>query len=58
MDREKDILTTEEAANYLQVQPITIREWAREGNIPAKKIGRQWRFSKRVLLEWIESEDD
>lgn len=52
-----DILTTEEAAAYLKVKPLTVREWAREGKIEAKKVGKQWRFSKRLLLKWVESGD-
>lgn len=48
------ILTTEEAAEFLKVKPITIREWARDGKIQGKKLGRQWRFSKKTLIEYIE----
>jgi excisionase family DNA binding protein len=52
--RTKDVLNAEEAAEFLGFNPYTIREKARLGEIPGRKIGREWRFSRRRLLEWIE----
>lgn len=55
MVKDKDvILTTEEAAELLKVKPITVREWARDGKIQGKKLGRQWRFSKKTLIDYVE----
>ena len=51
----RDVLNVEEAAEYLRFSPYTIREKAREGEIPGRKIGKEWRFSRRALLEWLES---
>jgi excisionase family DNA binding protein len=50
----KDVLNAEEAAEFLGFNPYTIREKARLGEIPGRKIGREWRFSRRQLLEWVE----
>ena len=48
------MMTVEEVAEYLSLHPLTVRRLARDGEIPAFKVGRQWRV-KRVLLErWIE----
>jgi hypothetical protein len=33
---------------------LTVRRLAREGEIPAFKIGRQWRVKKDLLDRWIE----
>jgi excisionase family DNA binding protein len=52
----KDVLNAEEAAEFLGFNPYTIREKARLGEIPGRKIGREWRFSRRRLLEWLEEE--
>lgn len=52
--REKEVLNVEEVAELLGFQPYTIREKAREGEIPGRKIGKEWRFSRRQLLEWLE----
>lgn len=52
--RDKEVLNVEEVAALLGFQPYTIREKAREGEIPGRKIGKEWRFSRRMLLEWLE----
>ena len=49
-----EVLTVEEAAEYLRVAGTTLMAKAREGEIPGKRIGRLWRFSRRELLEWVE----
>jgi excisionase family DNA binding protein len=53
----KDVLNAEEAAEFLGFNPYTIREKARLGEIPGRKIGREWRFSRRQLLAWVEGGD-
>ena len=50
----REILTTEQAAEYLQLSVETVKRKARASMIPAAKIGREWRFSRRQLLEWVE----
>lgn len=51
--RSKEVLNAEEAAEFLGFNPYTVREKARLGEIPGRKIGREWRFSREALLEWI-----
>jgi excisionase family DNA binding protein len=50
---DKEVMNTEEAAQFLGLKPFTIREYAKQGIIPAKKIGKQWRFVKVDLLSWL-----
>lgn len=50
------IMTIEEVAHYLSLHELTVRRLAREGEIPAFKIGRQWRVKKDLLDRWIERE--
>ena len=50
------IMTIEEVARYLSLHELTVRRLAREGEIPAFKIGRQWRVKKILLDRWIERE--
>ncbi len=46
----------EEAAEYLGVNKDTIRNWIRKENgIPANKIGRQWKFKRSELDDWVKS---
>lgn len=47
------IMTTNEIAEYLKLHPITIIKYAREGKIPATRIGRVWRFDKELIDRWI-----
>ena len=46
----------DEAAEYLGSKPGTIRDWIRKGkNIPAHKIGKQWKFKRAELDDWVSS---
>ena len=54
---EKDILTLEEAAELFNVSVKTFIKLLKEERVPARKIGREWRFSRRALIEWLSSGD-
>ena len=46
----------EAAAEYLDVNKDSIRNWIKkESGIPAHKIGKQWKFKKSELDEWVRS---
>ncbi len=46
-------LTLDELAVYLKRGRSTLYKMAREGEIPSTKIGREWRFDKDEIDEWI-----
>ena len=46
---EYDILTPDQVAEYLQVQPRTVLEWLRTAQLPGMKIGRLWRVRREAL---------
>ena len=48
-----DIMTIQEAANFLRCHPRTLQKMAIRGEIPAKKVGSLWRFSRERLHEWM-----
>jgi len=49
-------INIDEAATYLGVKPVTVRDWIRkEKGIPAHKIGKQWKFKVSELDAWIKS---
>lgn len=48
-------MTLEEVAQYLKVRPQTVYKWAQEEQIPGTKLGKEWRFRKTILDEWIDS---
>ena len=47
-------LTTEEVLGYLNTTPRTIYRLIRSGELPAVRIGRQWRFRRNDLDAWVE----
>jgi excisionase family DNA binding protein len=47
------LLTVDEVAQYLRLEPGTIRAMARRGELPAVKVGRMWRFKKSSLIEYL-----
>ncbi len=49
------ILTIAQVAEYLGLHELTVRRLAREGAIPALKLGRQWRVKRDLLDKWIEN---
>lgn len=52
-----DILNLEQAIEFLGVSEKTLIKLLREEHIPARKIGREWRFSKEALIKWIAAGD-
>jgi excisionase family DNA binding protein len=50
------VMTSMEAAEYLKMHVKTVCRLAKEGKIPAKKVGSEWRFLKNVLDKWLAEE--
>ena len=50
------LLSIEEVAQYLEVEPTVVRQWASQGRIPAVRDGEGWRFEKQRLDRWVASE--
>lgn len=50
MDDDNAVLTADEAALLLQVSTKTLLRLARAGELPGRKIGREWRFARNELL--------
>src|ERR687894_946376 len=53
---DEGFLTTEEVLEYLQVNLRTVYRLIKAGKIPAVRVGRQWRFRKRDIDAWLESQ--
>lgn len=43
----------EQAAQYLDVNKDTIRNWIKKSNIPAHKVGKLWKFKKRNWMNGL-----
>jgi excisionase family DNA binding protein len=48
-----ELMTVEELEAYLRVTRKTIYRLLKRGEIPAVKVGRQWRFDKTSIDEWF-----
>ena len=51
--QREDILTLPEAAAYLKVEEKDLAEMAEAGNVPARHIAGDWRFSRRAVEDWV-----
>ena len=49
-------LTTEEVLAYLQVNLRTVYRLIKDKKMPAVRVGRQWRFRKRDIEAWLNSQ--
>ena len=47
------VMSTDELAAYLRMNPATIRRNVERGEIPAIRIGRSWRFPKAMIDQWL-----
>jgi excisionase family DNA binding protein len=51
--RDPEVLTPDAAAELLQVDADVVLELAREGELPGRELGGQWRFARAALLAWL-----
>ena len=47
-----------EAAELLGVPENTVKDLAAQGRLPAKKVGRRWKFPRRALIDWLNDTDN
>jgi excisionase family DNA binding protein len=55
LSKQQPLLTTEAVAKWLGVSTRTVCLWAECRELPAIKIGRQWRFREGELSVWLQS---
>lgn len=48
-----EVLTLAEAARFLRLSPGKVEQLAVQGRLPGRQIGRQWRFLKAALSDWL-----
>ncbi len=51
------VLTGEEAASYLRLHVKTIYRLVKEGKVPGRKVGGNWRFHRDELERWLREEE-
>lgn len=48
-----DIMSVHQLSVFLSIPVPTLYRLARSGKLPGRKIGRQWRFSRAAIAEWL-----
>jgi len=53
----KVVFTLKEVAEYLNMHPDTVRRYVKRGELPAFKIGTDWRFNKESIDRWRKAQE-
>ena len=52
-DNSNDIMRLDELADYLKVSKSTLYKLVQQGELPGQKVGKQWRFHKSAVDNWL-----
>ena len=58
---DDEVLTMEETCRFLKISRVTMYRLLKDDStlqMHGRKVGRRWRFTKRGILEWLESDSD
>lgn len=48
-----EIMNAEQAGQFLQLDEKTVLQLAEAGELPGKRLGAVWRFSREALVGWL-----
>ena len=57
MTKAKQVMTVKDIAEYLDMHPMTIYKFVKEGRIPAFKVGTSWRIKRESIQKWIKERE-
>ncbi len=57
-DERPTIMTVNELAKYLRLHEQTVYKMAKDGRLPAYKVGNRWRFKKDMIDSWLRDQRD
>jgi excisionase family DNA binding protein len=52
----RQLMTLVEVADHLRIGKRTAYGWAKDGMLPAFKIGQAWRFDRADIDRWVEQQ--
>ena len=58
IDQIDQVMTLEELAIYLKLPKSTLYKLVQDGRIPGQKLGKQWRFGKQAIDQWLNNEQN
>ncbi len=54
--KSQSLLNTAQLAAWLGISTRTVCLWAECSELPAVKMGRQWRFQREAIQQWLEQQ--
>jgi excisionase family DNA binding protein len=54
--KDREIMTIEQVAEYLQLNYYTVYRKVVSGEIPASKLGRTWRIMRKDVIKYLEKQ--
>jgi excisionase family DNA binding protein len=48
-----EVLSAEQAAQFLQIEEAVVIQMAESGQLPGRKLGEAWRFARAALVTWL-----
>lgn len=49
----KEVFDLDELTRYLKIPKSTLYKLAQRGGVPGQKVGKQWRFHKGAIDDWL-----
>ena len=56
-NKQKELLSAEEVADYLGVGPVTVYRWCKEGRLQGIKLGKHWRIRREALEDFLKQHE-
>jgi excisionase family DNA binding protein len=48
-----EVMNAVQAAQFLQIEEAVVVAMAEAGQLPARRLGEVWRFSRAALVDWL-----
>lgn len=58
LGRREDVLTLDELAALLRVEVKVVRRRVEAGELPGRRFGDAWRFSRHGVMAWLAASED
>ena len=55
---DKELFDSEEVAEYLGVERVTVQRWCRSGHLRGLKIGKGWRIRRDALEDFLKQSEN
>ncbi len=56
-DASHEVLTLDELADLLKLDESSVLSRVHSGELPGRRFGTEWRFSRRAVFDWLDGHD-